>query len=57
VFDCSGEKWTYHFIADGVRCAKLHAKAKGIINNRVAKGLFVAQGDNCEGRPEGVELL
>lgn len=38
---------------DGVECAKHEPDLNRQINERIKEGLFIAQGDNCEGLPLG----
>jgi hypothetical protein len=46
-----GEETCRYVVAgiNGIECAKLEERAKKEIDSRVAKGLFVAKGDNCIG--------
>lgn len=41
--------------AGGITCAKLTGLRK-TIDDRVAAGTFTAQGDNCEGKIDSVDL-
>lgn len=39
----------------GITCAKL-TEMKVVIDRRVEEGRFTAQGDNCEGKNENIDL-
>ena len=40
----------------GLRCAKLHADAKVVLDHRVARQKMKARADNCDGFPREVKL-
>lgn len=49
----NGAETCRYIVADveGLHCAKLNRGLADQIDRRVAAGVFVAQGDNCPGRP------